>query len=211
MVRFQGDSCPIQLRAGSLAGGPGVPPGGGLGLAVLGGAVALLILTTAGQHALEQINDAGRIRNLSNAAILGDDGITQLRELLANTFALAETPDGAERYVGCALSEDWCCERACEDRQEGCCCRRDVLAVLLRHPSFIKPASLGVYLVDLRYSRIFRYSGKRRGRSTEGMTERKAGRRARANTGVSPLRAARFGRDDEVSGWRSRFLRCAAE
>lgn len=43
----------------------------------------LLILTDGGQHALEQINDAGRIRNLSNAAILGDDGITHLRELLA--------------------------------------------------------------------------------------------------------------------------------
>jgi DNA-binding MarR family transcriptional regulator len=41
-----------------------------------------LILTSAGQHALEQINDAGRIRNLSNAAILGEDGIRQLRELL---------------------------------------------------------------------------------------------------------------------------------
>ena len=43
----------------------------------------LLILTTAGQHALQQINDAGRRRNLSNAAILGDDGVTHLHELLA--------------------------------------------------------------------------------------------------------------------------------
>ncbi len=43
----------------------------------------LLTLTDAGQHALEQNNDAGRVRNLSNAAILGDDGITHLRKLLA--------------------------------------------------------------------------------------------------------------------------------
>jgi DNA-binding MarR family transcriptional regulator len=43
----------------------------------------LLILTSAGQAALDTINDRSRQRNLHNAAIIGEDGITELRRLLA--------------------------------------------------------------------------------------------------------------------------------
>ena len=43
----------------------------------------LLILTSDGQAALDSINDHSRERNLHNATILGEDGITELRRLLA--------------------------------------------------------------------------------------------------------------------------------
>ena len=43
----------------------------------------LLILTTAGQHALQQINDAGRIRNLTTPRSSATTAITHLHELLA--------------------------------------------------------------------------------------------------------------------------------
>jgi DNA-binding MarR family transcriptional regulator len=43
----------------------------------------LLILTHDGQAVLDTINDHGRQRNLQNAAILGEDGITELRQLLS--------------------------------------------------------------------------------------------------------------------------------
>ncbi len=42
----------------------------------------LLILTENGQAVLDTINDSGRQYNLKNAAILGDDGITELRRLI---------------------------------------------------------------------------------------------------------------------------------
>ena len=42
----------------------------------------LLILTARGREALQQINDTGRARNLQQAAVLGDDGFTRLRQLL---------------------------------------------------------------------------------------------------------------------------------
>jgi len=42
------------------------------------------------------------------------------------------------------LSEDWRGERACEDRQEGCCRFRDSIATDFRHPSVIKRALLAV-------------------------------------------------------------------
>jgi DNA-binding MarR family transcriptional regulator len=43
----------------------------------------LLILTSAGQAVLDTINDKSRQRNLHNARIIGQDGITELRRLLA--------------------------------------------------------------------------------------------------------------------------------
>jgi DNA-binding MarR family transcriptional regulator len=43
----------------------------------------LLILTSDGQAVLDTINDKSRERNLENATILGEDGITDLRRLLA--------------------------------------------------------------------------------------------------------------------------------
>ncbi len=42
----------------------------------------LLILTDDGQAVLDTINDSGRQDNLKNAAILGDDGIAELRQLI---------------------------------------------------------------------------------------------------------------------------------
>jgi DNA-binding MarR family transcriptional regulator len=42
----------------------------------------LLILTDAGQAVLDTINDSGRQYNLKNAAILGDDAITEIRRLI---------------------------------------------------------------------------------------------------------------------------------
>ena len=42
----------------------------------------LLILTGGGHAVLDTINDKGRQRNLHNATILGEDGITELRQLL---------------------------------------------------------------------------------------------------------------------------------
>jgi hypothetical protein len=42
----------------------------------------LLILTNAGQAVLDTINDSGRQYNLKNAAILGDDAITEIRRLI---------------------------------------------------------------------------------------------------------------------------------
>jgi len=43
----------------------------------------LLILTSGGQAVLDTINDRSRQRNLQNAAIIGEDGIMELRRLLA--------------------------------------------------------------------------------------------------------------------------------
>jgi DNA-binding MarR family transcriptional regulator len=43
----------------------------------------LLILTIAGQAVLDTINDRSRDRNLHNAEVIGEDGITELRRLLA--------------------------------------------------------------------------------------------------------------------------------
>jgi DNA-binding MarR family transcriptional regulator len=43
----------------------------------------LLILTSDGQAVLDTINDKSRQRNLQHAKILGEDGITELRRLLA--------------------------------------------------------------------------------------------------------------------------------
>lgn len=43
----------------------------------------LLILTGDGQTVLDTINDKSRERNLQNATVLGEDGITELRRLLA--------------------------------------------------------------------------------------------------------------------------------
>jgi DNA-binding MarR family transcriptional regulator len=43
----------------------------------------LLILTSDGQAVLDTINDRSRQRNLQNATIIGQDGITELRRLLA--------------------------------------------------------------------------------------------------------------------------------
>ena len=42
----------------------------------------LLILTSNGQAVLDTINKQGRQRNLHTANILGDEGITELRQLL---------------------------------------------------------------------------------------------------------------------------------
>jgi DNA-binding MarR family transcriptional regulator len=42
----------------------------------------LLILTSAGQAVLDAINDRSRQRNVRNATIIGEDGITELRRLL---------------------------------------------------------------------------------------------------------------------------------
>ena len=42
-----------------------------------------LILTSGGQAVLDTINDRSRQRNLQNAAIIGEDGIMELRRLLA--------------------------------------------------------------------------------------------------------------------------------
>ena len=42
----------------------------------------LLILTSEGQAVLDTINKQGRQRNLHNATILGEEGITELRQLL---------------------------------------------------------------------------------------------------------------------------------
>jgi len=42
----------------------------------------LLILTDDGQAVLDTINDSSRQYNLGNAAILGEDGITELRRLI---------------------------------------------------------------------------------------------------------------------------------
>jgi DNA-binding MarR family transcriptional regulator len=43
----------------------------------------LLLLTSDGQAVLETINDTSRQRNLQNATIIGQDGIAELRRLLA--------------------------------------------------------------------------------------------------------------------------------
>ena len=43
----------------------------------------LLILTSAGQAVLGTINTKSRQRNLQNATIIGEDRITELRQLLA--------------------------------------------------------------------------------------------------------------------------------
>src|ERR1700722_2422353 len=43
----------------------------------------LLILTSDGQAVLDTINDKSRERNLQNATIIGEDGIMELRRLLA--------------------------------------------------------------------------------------------------------------------------------
>ena len=43
----------------------------------------LLILTSDGQAVLDTINDKSRQRNLHNATIIGEDEITELRQLLA--------------------------------------------------------------------------------------------------------------------------------
>ena len=42
----------------------------------------LLILTSAGQAVLDAISDRSRQRNVRNATIIGEDGITELRRLL---------------------------------------------------------------------------------------------------------------------------------
>jgi DNA-binding MarR family transcriptional regulator len=56
----------------------------------------LLILTSDGQAVLDTINQQGRQRNLHNANILGEDGITELRRLLTRyRDALRATVDRA--------------------------------------------------------------------------------------------------------------------
>jgi DNA-binding MarR family transcriptional regulator len=55
----------------------------------------LFTLTASGREALDRINDAARARNLRHAGALGDEGITQLRELLER-LRLSLTQDPPE-------------------------------------------------------------------------------------------------------------------